>query len=225
MTQKQTDSQTAVAQILIVDDHPLVREALTGRIARQADMQVCGEAADVDEAMSQVRKLDPDLVVVDIALKNGNGIDLIKQITSRNDNVKMLVSSMFDESLYADRALNAGAMGYISKQEAPEELIDAIRQVLRGNVYVSSQMADILLSRSVGGKTTHKHSRIDQLSNRELEVFQLIGQGLTTGQIANRLLLSVHTIDTYREKLKTKLALKTGTQLSRYAMQWVLENG
>ena len=211
------------AKVAIVDDHPMVREGLTARISRYADLEICGEAADVAEAIDLVQRTDPDLVIVDISLKSGNGIDLIKQIKSQNERVKMLVSSMHDESLYAERALRAGAMGYINKQEMPEKLIEAIRHVLAGKVYLSPQMAERMLNRSLGRGGPAESSPLQKLSDRELEVFELIGQGLSTRAIANQLSRSVHTIETHREKIKVKLNLTSGAELQQRAVQWMLE--
>jgi DNA-binding NarL/FixJ family response regulator len=211
------------ARIAIVDDHPMVREGLTARIARHADLEVCGDAADVDEALRLVQQTGPDLVVIDISLKGGNGIDLIKQIRSKSDTVKMLVSSMHDESLYAERALRAGALGYINKQEMPEKVIEAIRHVLAGKVYLSPKMAERMLNRSLGRGGPAESSPLQTLSDRELEVFELIGQGRSTREIAEQLSRSVHTIETHREKIKIKLNLASGAELQQRAVQWVLE--
>lgn len=213
------------ARILIVDDHPMVRDGLAARISNEADLTVCGEADDVDEALRLVADLNPDLVIVDISLKTGHGIDLIKQVRGRHAKMKMLVQSMYDESVYAERSLQAGALGYLNKQTARETVIDAIRTVLAGKTYLSPEMTDRIVRSRVGGMIEPGKSPIESLSDRELEVFALIGQGQTTSAIANQLHLSVHTIDTYREKLKIKLNLANSTELNRYAVQWVLENG
>jgi DNA-binding NarL/FixJ family response regulator len=212
-------------KILIVDDHPLMREGLASRIAPQADMEVCGEAASVDEALTQVKATNPDLVIVDIALADSNGIDLIKDVKARFPNIKMLVVSAYDESLYAERALRAGAHGYVNKQEVQEKVIDAIRAVLDGERYLSLSMTQKLVGQAIVGKDLTESDPIQRLSDRELEVFQLIGQGKTTGAIAEQLFLSVHTIDTHREKLRHKLGVKNGAELMRRAVQWTLENG
>jgi DNA-binding NarL/FixJ family response regulator len=215
------------AKILIVDDHPLVREGLAVRIASQPDLKVCGEAADVAEAMERVKATAPDLVIIDLSLKSGHGLDLIKQIRAQYDQVKMLVASMYDESMFAERVLIAGALGYINKQEMPERILDAIRQVLLGKVYLSASMTERVLHRlaAVSAPLEVGTSPVASLSDRELEVFELIGRGVKTSQIASRLHLSVKTIETHREKIKVKLNVKTSTELSRYAVQWVLENG
>jgi DNA-binding NarL/FixJ family response regulator len=220
---KRTEGQRAV-KILIVDDHPIVREGLAARIARQPDLTVCGEAEDVADALELVKTAGPDLIIVDLSLKTGQGLDLIKKIKARGDNTKMLVSSMYDESLYAERALRAGAMGYINKQEMSEKIIDAIRHVLDGKIYLSPQMTERLLQRAVGTATQLTQSPTEALSDRELEVFTFIGQGKTTRQIAGELHLSVKTIETHRENIKSKLNIPNSAELSREAVRWVMEN-
>lgn len=212
-----------IARVMIVDDHPVVRRGLAELIADEADLEVCGEAGDAVEALRLLETARPDVVVVDISLQAGNGIELVEQIKLRDERVKTLVSSMHDETLFAERALRAGAMGYINKQEPTERVLDAIREVLNGQVFLSTRMANRLLQSVVGGETLDQDP-IGSLSNRELEVFELIGQGLTTKKIAGRLHLSPKTIETHREKIKTKLNLTNSTELARRAVQWVLEN-
>lgn len=211
-------------RILIVDDHPMVRDGIKLQVSMHQDLDVCGEAESVVEAFALVQQTHPDLVIVDISLKSGHGIDLIKRIKSYDGEIKMLVSTMYNESLYAERALRAGAQGYLNKQESREKLVEAIRTVLSGQRYFSPQMTERLVSQAVG-KTDPTQSPVETLSNRELEVFQLIGTGLTSGAIARKLHLSPHTIDTHREKIKVKLGLKNSGELQREAVQWVLENG
>lgn len=213
-----------ISRVLIVDDHPVVRRGLAELIADEPDLEICGQAADVQEALRLVDATHPDVVVCDISLQAGNGIELIEQIKARDERVKTLVSSMHDESLFAERALRAGAMGYINKQEPSERVIAAIRGVLSGQVVLSPRMSNRMLQSVVGGETLDQDP-IGTLSNRELEVFELIGQGLTTKKIAGRLHLSPKTIETHREKIKTKLNLGNSTELTRRAVQWVLENG
>lgn len=213
------------SRILVVDDHPLVREGLAARIAPHPDMEVCGEAASVDEALAQAKATSPDLVVVDIQLAESHGLELIKEIHGCFPSVKMLVVSAFDESLYAERALRAGAHGYINKRELQDNVIDALRTVLDGQRYLSAKMTRQLVGQAIGSKDSRDGDPIQRLSNRELEIFRLIGQGLTTSAIARQLRLSPHTIDTHREKIKQKLNVKTANQLQREATQWLLENG
>jgi DNA-binding NarL/FixJ family response regulator len=213
-------------RILIVDDHPAVREALTIRLSREPDLEVCGEAADVTEALQVFNATNPDVAVIDIALKGGDGINLIKRIKARKDSVRMVVWSMYSESLCAERALRAGALGYINKEQATDQIIVAIRRVLEGKVYLSDTMAEKMLHRAVGeGGASVVLSPIDTLSDRELEVFRLIGQGLKTHDIATQMHLSAKTVETYRDRIRTKLNLSTGLELGRYALLWVLENG
>ena len=214
------------ARVLIVDDHPAVREALAMRIGRQSDLEVCGEAADLSEALRLVADTQPDVAVVDISLKTGCGIDLIKRIKDRNDTVRMLVWSTHSESLYAERALRAGALGYINKDQATDKIVEAIRRVLEGKVYLSDAMVETMLHRTVGGgREEVTRSPLDALADRELEVFRLIGQGVKTAEIAERLHLSVKTIETYRDRIREKLDLSDGTELAHYATKWMLENG
>src|SRR5271165_2316542 len=214
------------AKVLIVDDHPAVREALAMRISRQCDLQVCGEAADLSEALRLVADTQPDVAVVDISLKTGCGIDLIKRIKDRNDTVRMLVWSTHSEALYAERALRAGALGYINKDKATDKIVEGIKRVLEGKVYLSDAMVETMLHRTVGEERKEvTRSPLDALANRELEVFRLIGQGVRTAEIAERLRLSVKTIETYRDRIREKLNLSDGTELAHYATKWMLENG
>jgi DNA-binding NarL/FixJ family response regulator len=214
------------ARVLIVDDHPAVREALALRIGRHSDLEVCGEAADTGEALRLVGETRPDVAVIDISLKTGNGIDLIKRIRDRNDHVRILVWSMHSESLYAERALRAGAMGYINKDQATDRIVEAVRRVLEGKVWLSEVMAERMLQRAVGARRQEATpSPLDALADRELEVFRLIGQGAKTAEIAERLHLSVKTVETYRDRIRQKLDLDDGTKLAHYAAQWALENG
>src|SRR5271167_1194601 len=214
------------ARILIVDDHPAVRVALAMLIGRESDLEVCGQAADLGEALRLVADTQPDVAVIDISLKTGCGIDLIKRIKDRNDTVRMLVWSTHSESLYAERALRAGALGYVNKDQATDKIVEGIRRVLEGKVYLSDAMAETMLHRAVGGERKEiTRSPLDALANRELEVFRLIGQGEKTAKIADRLHVSVKTIETYRERIREKLDLSDGTELAHYATKWMLENG
>ncbi len=225
MTKSKIKARKPAARVLIVDDHPAVREALTIRIAAQPDLAVCGEAADSSEAIRLAAATDPDMVVVDIALKNGNGIDLIKRLKASNDHLRAIVWSMYSEDLYAGRAQRAGAMGYINKEHATSEIIDAIRQVLDGKVYLSPTMSEKVLMRAVGPSGPDSaRAPIDALSDRELDVFRLIGQGRKTQEIAEQLHLSVKTVETYRDRIRQKLALRDGAELARSALQWILES-
>jgi DNA-binding NarL/FixJ family response regulator len=212
-------------KILIVDDHPIVREGLAARLARQPDFEVCGEAEDVADALDLVKTARPNVVIVDLSLKSGQGLDLIKRIKALDMDTKMLVSSMYDESLYAERSLRAGAMGYVNKQEVSEKIIEAIRQVVDGKIYLSPRMTERLLQHAVGAAPQLVQSPFETLTDRELEIFKMIGKGMTTRQIANDLHLSVKTVETHRENIKGKLDLPNSAELSREAVQWVMENG
>jgi DNA-binding NarL/FixJ family response regulator len=211
-------------RILIVDDHPSVRDGLSLRITLHADLEVCGEADSEDEAFTLVKQSTPDLVLVDISLKNGNGIELLKRIRSHDPAIKMLVVSGYQDSLYAERACRAGALGYLNKQESNEKLIEAIRTVLAGERFLNPTISRRLINQSLGSRDRTK-SPIENLTNRELEIFRMIGEGLTSGAIAERLFLSPYTIDSHRENIKRKLDISNAAELSRAAVQWLLENG
>jgi DNA-binding NarL/FixJ family response regulator len=213
------------ARILIVDDHPAVREALAIRIGRETDLEVCGEAADLAEALQLAATTQPDVAVIDVALKTASGLDLIKRLKDRHEDIRVIVWSMYSEELYAERALRAGARGYINKEQATSRIVGAIRHVLDGEVYLSPAMSRKLLERHLGlAGPAPIHSLVDTLSDRELDVFRLIGQGVKTAEIAGRLHLSVKTVETYRDRIRAKLDLSDGTELARRAVQWTLEN-
>lgn len=212
------------AKILIVDDHPLVREGLALRISLHSDLEVCGEADTEDTALALAKETAPDLVLVDISLKSGHGIELIKRIRALDPAIRMLVVSGFQESLYAERAFRAGALGYLNKQESNEKMIEAIRTVLAGERFLSPEISRRLVEQALGASDVTK-TPIERLTDRELEIFRMIGEGLTTSAIAERLFLSTHTIDTHRENIKRKLAVSNAAELSRTAVQWLLENG
>lgn len=225
MAREQADARTRPARVLIVDDHPIVREGLALLISSQPDLEVCGAAEDVATAGQLVDEMKPDVAIVDISLKGSSGLELIKRIKAKHPSVRILVSSIHDESVYAERVLRAGAMGYVNKQEATRAILVALRRILDGRVYLSERMADRLLCRAVGGGGDRVEvSPIESLSDRELEVFELIGQGLSTNEIAAKLHLSSKTVETYRDRIRLKLDLSTGSQLARHALLWVLEN-
>jgi DNA-binding NarL/FixJ family response regulator len=226
MSEREGREPATPVRVLIVDDHPAVREALVLRLALHPDFVVCGEADGEAEALRVAATVDPDVAVVDIALKEGSGIDLIKRLRARHDRLRVLVWSMYGEELYAERALRAGAVGYLTKQQATGKIVEAIRQVLADRIYLSPAMTEKLLRRSVGpaGKDGGR-TPLDVLSDRELEVFRLIGQGVKTQEAASRLHLSVKTVETYRDRIREKLQLHDGAELTRAAVQWMLENG
>lgn len=207
--------------ILIVDDHPIVRQGLAQLINQETDLVVCGQAEDAHDAILAIRKYDPDLVIVDISLKDTSGVELIKDLKVQYPDLPVLTLSMHDEAVYGERALRAGARGYIMKQEATEKVVTAIRRVLAGEVYVSDGMAAQMVSKLVGGANKKPGSRVENLSDRELEVFRMIGEGYNTREMADRLHLSVKTIETYRAHIKDKLALQDASELLRSAIQWV----
>ncbi|MBN1805203.1 MAG: response regulator transcription factor [Sedimentisphaerales bacterium] len=219
---KQPDnSNEKKADILIVDDHPIVRQGLTELINHEKDLTVCGQAEDANQAMKAVKELTPDLAIVDISLKETSGMELIKDLNTQYPNLPVLALSMHDESLYAERVLRAGARGYLMKAEATEKVIIAIRKILRGEICISDKMASKMMRKLVGGNTEINASPVELLSDRELEVFQLIGKGFGTRQIAQKLYLSIKTIETYRAHIKEKLNLANSAELLQYAIRWV----
>jgi DNA-binding NarL/FixJ family response regulator len=205
-------SKSGPAKVLIVDDHPTVREGLVWRISRQPDLIVCGEAPDVAEALRLVEATAPDVVVIDISLKAGSGIDLVKRLKARDSSIRMLVWSMHPDSMYAERALRAGALGYINKENTTGRILDAIRSVRDGEIYLSEETTRRLLHRTVGQRGRSRLA-LESLSDRELEVYKRIGEGRATGEIAAELHLSIHTVDTYRRRIRLKLDLRNGSEL------------
>jgi len=213
------------ARILLVDDHPMVRERLAEVIQREADLVVCGEAEDRIRAMELIASTRPHLAIVDLTLKRSHGLDLIKDIRSQHPEVAILVVSMHDESLHAERVMRAGARGYITKQEATKKIMLAIRAILNGDAYLSERMATQIAAAAVGGARARPALPIDQLSDRELRVFEMIGQGYGTRRIAEELHLDMRTIETYRARIKDKLNLKDANDLLQYAIRWMQSGG
>ena len=210
------------SRILIVDDHPLFRHGMADLINAEADLEVCGEADSCPAALECIRKLVPDLVTVDISLRGANGVELLKSIKAEHPGLPLLVLSMHDESLYALRALRAGAHGYIMKQEALDRVMSAIHQVLRGELYVSPSMSGRMIEEFVqGGNGNGGNSIADKLTDRELEILQLIGHGHGVQQIARELNLSAKTVETHRAHVKEKLNFQTAREVARFAVQWV----
>lgn len=223
-SEPQRVARSGRTRIVVVDDHPIVRSGYSQLLNLEPDMEVCGEAGNMVEGLQVVDREHPDLVIVDLSLSEGSGLELCKQIKARQNGSRMLVVSMHDESLFAERVLRAGASGYVNKAEATHTLVEAIRTVMDGRIYLSSQMTDRMLCRAVGSEAFNDESPIHRLSDRELQVLEMIGQGVTTRQIAERLFLSPKTVESYRENLKAKLHLENSAELTRYAVQWVLEN-
>jgi len=208
-------------QVYLVDDHPIVRQGLIKLIEQEDGLEVCGESGTVSDALEALKRLGPDVVLVDISLEDSNGLELIKRVDDLGLQIPMLVLSMHDESLYAEHALRAGASGYVMKQAASSTLIQAIEKVLDGEIYVSKSMSSQMLKMAFrsGGEDTRTGT--ETLSLRELEVFELIGRGNSTREIAGQLHLSVKTIETYRAHIKDKLQLRSGTELMQRAIHWV----
>jgi DNA-binding NarL/FixJ family response regulator len=222
----QANVATAVIKrkVFIVDDHPIVRQGLTALINTELDLAVCGDAEDSSSALRRIEDLKPDLAVIDISLNGPDGLDLLKSIRTRDANLPVLILSMLDESLYAERALHAGANGYIMKQEATDRLLVAIRRILAGEIYLSERMSNRMLHRFAAGSSVGSQSPIAELSDRELEVFRLIGEGHGTRQIAQELHISVKTVESYQAHIKEKLSLKNARELVQQAIQWTVAN-
>lgn len=213
--------ECAPARVFIVDDHPVVRQGLALLINREPDLSVCGDAAEAMSALQNIERLRPDIVILDLSLAGPDGLELLKRIRGRRGNLPVLVLSMLDESLYAERALRAGANGYIMKQEATEKVLVAIRRILDGGVYLSERMANDILHHFVGGSPPLEPSPLAELTDREIEVFRLIGKGQSTREIAGQLHISVKTVESYQAHIKEKLSLRN----SRELVQWAIRSG
>ncbi|MGD0413169.1 MAG: response regulator transcription factor [Verrucomicrobiota bacterium] len=215
--------KTAQAQtrILIVDDHPMMREGLAQLIGQQPDMAVCGEAGEAGDALEKVRLLKPSLVLADITLPGRNGLELIKDIQALEAGVLVLVISMHDESFYAERVLRAGGRGYVMKQEGGKKILEAIRQVAAGQIFVSDKMSARILEIFSGRQPAEGRAAVENLTDREFEVFQLIGQGMGTKELAGQLHLSPKTIQVHRANIKVKLRVRSMAELIRHAVRWV----
>jgi DNA-binding NarL/FixJ family response regulator len=206
-------------RVFLVDDHPIVRKGLAQLIDHEPDLLVVGQGEEAFQSLRDIRQIKPDLVIVDVSLKDSDGLELLKEIKSQCPDLPVLVLSMHDESLYAERALRAGAGGYVMKQEAPQTLLSAVRAVLSGQVYVSAKMGATLLQRMVGGRKKTAALPMDRLTDRELEIFRMIGEGKSMKEIADKLFLSVKTIEAHREHIKEKLSIKKSSELLRYAIR------
>lgn len=207
-------------EIIVVEDHAMVRQGLVRLIQDEPDFNVCGEAADGQAALKLISETKPDMAIVDLGLQEMGGLELIKNIKIRQPGLLILVVSMHDESVFAERVLRAGAKGYIMKKESAEKVVGAIRHVLSGKTYLSEKMSEKMLDNLSDSKSLEGGSRIDTLSDRELEVFQLIGKGLKSPEIAESLHLGIRTVETYRDQIKGKLNLENASELSKYAIQW-----
>ncbi len=212
-------------RVLIVDDHPAVREALADTISDKMDMEACGEASSADDAFRMVERTKPDVAVVDISLDDSHGLDLVQNIRAQFSDVQVVVFSMYDESVYAERAIRAGASGYLMKSEPTQSVIDAIRNVNRGEVHLSRRMASHILNKVAMGRSSGPSFAIDELTDREMAVFQMLGEGHSVQDITDRLNLSRKTIETYRRRAKEKLGFESVAELLQYAVQWTYSQG
>lgn len=220
LKKKQDKTNENKTQVLIVDDHPVVRDGLITILNHEQDMNVCGEAEDAHQALKAVAELKPDVVVVDISLKSSDGIELTKRIKAGHPKLSVIVLSVHDESLYAERALLAGAKAYLMKDAVSENIVESIRTVLSGEIYVSSTISKKFLHQIAGDKAGPTKTPIENLSDREFEIFRLIGEGLKASQIAKQLHLSTKTIETYRSRIKEKLDLPNAAELLQYSIKW-----
>jgi DNA-binding NarL/FixJ family response regulator len=205
--------------VFIVDDHPLLRQGLALLINREQDLMVCGEAEEAQTAMTEIAQKKPDILIADISLNGPDGLDLLKNLRTQYSSLPVLILSMHDESIYAERALRARANGYIMKQEATEKVLVAVRRILGGDIYLSDRMANKLLHQYISGTAADMKTQLSALSDRELEVFRLIGEGRSTRQIAEKLHLSIKTVETYQAHIKEKLSLQSGRELVQHAIQ------
>jgi DNA-binding NarL/FixJ family response regulator len=221
-TKAQLDVQAKKYRVLLVDDHPIVRQGLALLIDREADLSVCGEADGAHSAFHAIETLRPDIVLLDISLNGPDGLEVLKEIRMKSGSLPVLILSMHDESIYAERAMRAGANGYIMKQEATEKVLIAIRRILQGDVYLSDRLTTTMLQQYVRGGAHTKSSPLLNLTDRELEVFRLIGEGHGTRQIADELHLSVKTIESYQAHIKEKLALRNARELVQHAIEWTV---
>jgi DNA-binding NarL/FixJ family response regulator len=206
-------------RIFIVDDHPIVRQGLTQLLNSEPDLIISGQGEDVYKSLAAIRQDPPDMALVDVSLKDGDGIELIKELRGLMPDLPTLVLSMHDEQIYAERALRAGARGFVMKQEPPDTLLSAIRLVLKGGVYVSDRMRDSLLRRDAEGNVVHDELPMDRLTDRELEIFRMIGGGLSVKEIATKLILSTKTVEAHREHIKAKLGFRSSSELFRFAIR------
>ncbi len=217
---KETTATGRRRRVLIVDDHPIVRQGLRRLIEAEPDLEVCGESESAREAKTAIRDLEPDAVIVDVSLKQGDGLELVKDTRAHYAALPLLVLSMHDEAIYAERMLSAGANGYIMKQAASDQFLIALRRVLDGGIYVSEAVGNSMIEKFAAGGAYISANPIDSLTNRELQVLHMIGKGLSTRQTAEALNLSVKTVESHRQRIKRKLSLRTSAQLMQYAVNW-----
>ncbi len=215
-----TGGKRRVRRVLIVDDHPIVRQGLRRVMENEDDLTVCGEAETARDARAAIKDLNPDVVIADISLKQGDGIELVRDVRAHHPQLPILVLSMHDETIYAERMLSAGANGYIMKQAASEQFLVSLRRVLDGNIYVSEAVGNNMIQKFAAGGSYLSANPIDRLSNRELQILHMIGKGMSTRETAHALNLSIKTVESHRQRIKRKLNLSTGTQLVQYAVNW-----
>jgi len=220
-----TNRTTDHIRVFLVDDHPAIREAVADTIDGTMDMEVCGQASSADESFRMIEQLEPDVAIVDISLNDAHGLDLVQNVRAQHPEVKMIVFSMYDENVYAERAIRAGGSGYLMKSEPTKNVIEAIRSVNRGEVYLSRRMASRILNKVAMGRSSEPSFAIDELTDREMAVFQMLGQGYSVKDIQDRLSLSRKTIETYRRRAKEKLGFDTVSELLQYAVQWTYGQG
>jgi DNA-binding NarL/FixJ family response regulator len=218
-TQRQETTRPRKKTVFVVDDHPLLRQGLALLIDREDDLTVCGEAEEAHAALRALERMRPDILIADISMNGPDGLDMLKGIRALYPDLPVLILSMHDESIYAERALRARANGYIMKQEATERVLVAVRRILAGDIYLSDRMAHKLLHQYISGSASDLNSRLSALSDRELEVFRLIGDGRSTRQIAEELHISIKTVETYQAHIKDKLSLRSGRELVQHAIQ------
>jgi len=219
------DRSTDHIRVYMVDDHPAIREAIRDTIESTIDMDICGESSSSDEAFRDIEELEPDVAIVDISLNDAHGLDLVQNVRAQYPDVRMIVFSMYDENVYAERAIRAGAAGYLMKSEPTKNIVEAIRSAHEGEVYLSSQMSSRILNKVAMGRTSEPSFAIDELTDREMAVFQMLGQGYSVQEIQDRLSLSRKTIETYRRRAKEKLGFDTVSELLQYAVQWTYGQG
>jgi len=212
-------------RVYLVDDHPAIREAIRDTVEGAIDMEICGETDSSDEAFRDIEELRPDVVVVDISLNDAHGLDLVQNVRSQYPEVRMIVFSMYDENVYAERAIRAGAAGYLMKSEPTKNIVEAVRRAHDGEVYLSRKMSSRILNKVAMGRTSEPSFAIDELTDREMAVFQMLGQGYSVQEIQDRLSLSRKTIETYRRRAKEKLGFDTVSELLQYAVQWTYGQG